>query len=68
VLENLHSIQKALGSIPNTTKENKGQIWWYTSIIPALERLQEDLEFEVSISYTVRPCLQKQNKNKGLGM
>jgi hypothetical protein len=33
------------------------QAWQHTSVIPALRRLrQEDLEFEVSLTYTVRLC------------
>jgi hypothetical protein len=33
---------------------------WYTPVIPALRRVrQEDLEFEVCLDYTERPCLKK---------
>jgi hypothetical protein len=35
--------------------------WRYTPVIPALGKLrQEDLEFETSLSYMVRPCLKNE--------
>jgi hypothetical protein len=40
--------------------------WWYTPIIPALRRLRKEApEFEASMSYTGRPCLQQTNKQQG---
>jgi hypothetical protein len=33
-------------------------VWWGTSIIPALRKWrQEDLKFNISLGYIVRPCL-----------
>jgi hypothetical protein len=33
---------------------------WYTSVIPALERLrQEDCEFKAGMDYVWKPCLKK---------
>jgi hypothetical protein len=35
-------------------------VWWYTSVISAFGRLrQENLEFQISLSYRVRPSLKK---------
>jgi hypothetical protein len=32
------------------------QVWWYLPVIPALGRLrQEDLQFETSLGYVVKP-------------
>lgn len=40
-------------------------MWWYTPLIPALERLgQDDCEFEVSQSYIVIPCLKKKKMKR----
>jgi hypothetical protein len=40
-------------------------VWWYTPVIPALEKLrQEDLKFEVSLGYIVISCLKKKKKRK----
>jgi hypothetical protein len=30
------------------------QVWWFTSVIPALGR-QEDSEFKANLGYTARP-------------
>jgi hypothetical protein len=39
------------------------QAWWCMSVILALQKLrQEDCEFEASLSYIVRSCLQKKKK------
>jgi hypothetical protein len=39
--------------------------WWHLFATPALRRLrkkQENLKFEASLGYTVRPCLKIINK------
>lgn len=33
--------------------EAEGQAWWFTPVIPELQR-QEDLEFKASLGYWVR--------------
>jgi hypothetical protein len=44
-------------------KEITNWAWWCMPIIPGLAKLrQEDLEFEVSLSYTARPCLKTWKK------
>jgi hypothetical protein len=41
-----------------TIKKTGSQVWWFTTIIPALKRLrQEAREFEASLDYTVKLCL-----------
>jgi hypothetical protein len=41
-------------------KNENSQVRWYMSVIPGLRKLrQEDLNFEDSWSYKVRPCLKK---------
>jgi hypothetical protein len=46
----------------------QGQVWWSVPVIPALGRPgKEDLEFQVSLGYTVRPCLKEKNKTKQSG-
>ena len=43
----------------------KSQVWWYTSVMPALGKLRlKDNEFEENMGYTAVPCLIKQNTNK----
>jgi hypothetical protein len=40
-------------------------VWWYTFVKPALRRLRkEDHEIEVSLGYTVRPCLKHTKTEK----
>jgi hypothetical protein len=38
------------------------KVWWCPSIVPALTRIKQDLEFKVSLGYTVRLCLKNNNK------
>jgi hypothetical protein len=45
----------------------KSQTPWRPPIIPALRSLrQKDREIEANLHYTVRPCLQKQNRQPNL--
>jgi hypothetical protein len=42
-------------------------VWCCTSVIPVLGRItQKDHKFEASLGYTVRLCLKKGRKKKGL--
>jgi hypothetical protein len=44
-------------------KINMSQVWWYTPVIPAVGRLQqEDLEFEGSLGYISKTLSQKNQK------
>jgi hypothetical protein len=44
---------------------NISQAWKCTAVIPIFRRLgQQDNEFETSLGYIVRPCLEKTNKQK----
>jgi hypothetical protein len=44
-------------------KRKLRQVWWFTSIIPALWRLrQEDRKFKASLGYLERLCLKKLGK------
>jgi hypothetical protein len=44
----------------------EGQAWWYTSIIPALERLRlEYRQFKASVNYIVRSCFKKKGRKEG---
>jgi hypothetical protein len=46
----------------HTEKMNICQVWWYTTVIPAVWRLrQEDLKVKASLEYIMRPCLKKRN-------
>jgi hypothetical protein len=46
----------------------KGQAYWCTPVIPALERLrQEDQEFESSLYFIERPSDQKKQTKKKEG-
>jgi hypothetical protein len=41
------------------------RLWWFTAVIPALRRLrQEDGELQASLGYTVRPYLQKRERER----
>jgi hypothetical protein len=57
---------KVVGSLRGGTHS---WAWWYTPVIPALRKAQqEDCKFEASLDYIVRPCLKtttitKQNQN-----
>jgi hypothetical protein len=45
--------------------KERGQMQWYRPVTPAFRRVkQENGEFETSLGYTVRPCLEKQNPTK----
>jgi hypothetical protein len=45
----------------NRWESDLSQRWWHMPIIIALRRLmQENHEFETSLGYVVRPCLNKQ--------
>jgi hypothetical protein len=44
----------------------KSWVWWCTPVTPTLGRLrQEDLKFEVSLDYTVRPSFKNFKKKEG---
>jgi hypothetical protein len=47
-------------------KVDKRQMWWHTPVITALRRLrQEDHEFEVSLGYVVKCCVNKKKRKEG---
>jgi hypothetical protein len=48
--------------------DNLNQIWWHMLVIPALQRLrQEVLKFEGSLGYLARPCLRSKILKRGRG-
>jgi hypothetical protein len=50
---------------PKESSENDCQACWDMPVTPALRRLRKEaLEFEVSLGYTVKPCLKKASKRQ----
>jgi hypothetical protein len=51
---------KARTQRPSSLFSKVNQVWWYTSVIPALGRLrQKDPKIEASLSYIARLCIKK---------
>jgi hypothetical protein len=43
-------------------KNSVREAWWYLSIIPALGRLRQTLDFKASLRYMARPYLKTTTK------